>query len=513
MQTVSYLANTGGMNLSQPDVNLPDTDAELILNMRPTATGSWSTSNVGYQRVNATALGGGQKIDGITSFTTSSGASKLIAVSGGTLYDVVSGSGQVTSIYSGLSPGARVRFVTFQGLLLLFNGVDLPLQWDGVNPPQTLNGWPPAIAGFSAGQPAFGTIFANRLCLAGDASNPSVVYLSALEDISQFTPGSDPNAAGLIHVSPGDGQKITGLKTLYLPLENTEVLVIFKQRSVYLLQGSDADTFTLQKLAEETGAVGPDAILPLGNALMFLSEVGMMALSTDQAQTQGSLQRGLISKKIQPLTQRLNPARLSESLAVYDPVENTVWWWVPDGSANQNNRVLLQHMGLSASGTSCWSLREGMSARCGVWHNGFLYTGDYNGFVCAQQQGTSYANEPINWMYRTPFYALTKPGSRRRVREVQLLCRQIAPVTMSVDSAWNYQRSASRRHRQMVHVQTDDASAVYGSARFEANSYNESGTSMVRFSPPGSGHSLQLTFSGSVASPAVEIQGWHISTR
>ena len=118
-----------------------------------------------------------------------------------------------------------------------------------------LDGWPAVIAGVTPGMPTFGEKFANRLVLSGDADNPSMIYISEFENPENYTPGEGATSAGAIQVSPGDGEAITGLRTLFLPLENEEVLVIFKERSTYMLTGNDADTFTLQKVSGEFGAV------------------------------------------------------------------------------------------------------------------------------------------------------------------------------------------------------------------------------------------------------------------
>ncbi|MEB3246167.1 MAG: hypothetical protein VKJ06_09325 [Vampirovibrionales bacterium] len=505
MQIFSYFNHTGGMNAAQNDAALSDREAELIVNLQPANDGTWSTNNVGYKRLNAVPLAEGAPIDGMHAFK-----GQLIAASGGKLYSLTVGSGVVTELYTGLTPGQRVRFLTFQGFLMMFDGASAPLRWDGINAVEPLPGWPPAILGFAPGAPGFGAIYSNRLCLAGDAQNPSALYISAIEDPTAFEPGSLPESAGLIQIAPGDGQKITALKPLFLPLDSIEVLVIFKERAIYMLQGQDGDTFTVQKISDSSGAAGPDAVVTLGGTLLFLDESGVSAFSTEGAQ--GALQQGLggaLSKSISALLQRLNRSALGNAFALHDAAREQLWWVVPDGSASRNNRVLVQHVALRAQ-QPAWSLREGFEARCGVVLNETLYTGDYAGQIYIQQRGNTYEAAAIAWKYRTPFYTLGNPRTRKRIREVQVYCKQIAQVDLMIESAWDYRRAASRRHRQFVRVTPDAASAVYGSARYGENNYNESGSSLIRFTPPGSGQALQLTFYGTSADPPVALQGWQI---
>lgn len=504
-RTYRYFNNTGGLNLRFQDTQLPDEDAEEVENLHSTATGSWTTLDVGYTQVNVSPLATGSAVNGLYPFYSDNGTSHLIANAGSKLYSVSTGDGSWTVIHDGLTADAVMQFVTFQGVLIGLNGVDTPMTWTGQGDFKPLVGWPPVISGVDAGAPAFGEIFNNRLIASGDANNPSVVYLSAHENPENFTPDETATGAGAIHVAPGDGEKVTGLKSMYLPVGNEEILVIFKERSTYVLFGQDADTFRLEKVSGSFGAVSHQSVVRLANELLFLSEEGVTSLST--ATTQGNLTTQFLSSHVQPQINRLNRNQLHRSFAVHLRERNEVWWAVPDGGSTQNQRILVLNY---ANGMS-WSRRSGILAASGTMYNGRLYTGDYTGFLNQQLTGSSYNGSPISWTYRTPFYDFGNSRVRKRIRDVELYLKQLTETTIEVKTSWDIRRNNASQNQRTLTLYPDSGSSLFNSAVFGDDVYGLAGVSIVPFIPDGSGRFFQLELSGSVADKPVEIQGWTIT--
>lgn len=506
MHTYRFFDNTGGMNLRDNDSSLKDSDAEEIVNLHATARGSWSTRNAGYVNLNVTPLAGGAEITALYEYVTLTGQSHLVVVAGDQLLTFEPSLGTALEVGSGLTPDRRMNFVTFQGLLIGCNGADAPKTWDGVTAMADLAGWPPTLAGISVGNPSISAIFSNRLVFSGDSENPSMLFLSELENPNNFTPGFGATSAGAIQVSPGDGERITALKTLFLPLENEEVLVIFKERSTYILTGSDADTFALQKISDEFGAVSHQAVVLVGNELLFLSREGITALST--ATMQGNLTTGFISDRIRAQMNTLNQTRLSESLAVHLRNRQEVWWFVADGSATRNQLVLVYNYGIN----KCWSKRTGIEAASAAVMGGNLYSGNYSGIVQQQLKGNSYGGGAIPWVYRTGFSDFSSPRLRKRIKDIELYLKQISNVDITVNMFWDFRRGSSHRQSRVLSVVPDTSSSVYAQAVYGQDYYNLSGTSVLKFIPNGSGRFFQLEFRGEAAGKPVEIEGWTITT-
>jgi len=507
-KTFRFFSNTGGMNLQANELALGDNEAEEIVNLQPTQNGSWTTQNLGYVALNASPLATGSPVHSMVTYKTETGSSFLLAAAGDKLYTFNPASGSATVINDALTPNARIQFVTFQGVLIGCNGSEVPFKWSGTGDLETLAGWPPAISGVAPGKPAIAEIFANRLVLSGDDSNPSVVYLSALENPENFTPTSGPASAGAIQVSPGDGQKITGLKTLYLPVDSTEILVIFKEKSTYILSGNDADDFTLHQVSSEFGAVGPRSIVVVGNTLMFLSQEGITTLST--ATVQGNITAGFLSSKVQPVFNQLNRNQIKYSFALHLRDRQEVWWVVPPQGANQNQLVMVHHYGLASDGNA-WSKRTGLSLASGVIYNGKFYTGNYTGGVQQQFRGNRYGSTAISWRYRTPFYELDSPRLRKRIQDVEIYLKQLSPQDLTVKTAWDAKRGSQAQDTYTLSVTPDASSAVYQQATFGEDYYGIAGLSICPLIPNGSGKRFQLEFSGNADNQPVELQGWTIT--
>ena len=504
METFRFFENTGGMNLRINDLTLASGEAEEITNLHATSRGSWSSNNAGYIHLNGTPLNSGASVNGLYEYVTLDGASYLMAVAGSRLYTFEPSLGTATELSASLTDGFRMNFATFKGLLIACNGVDAPQKWDGINPVAALGGWPPTIAGITPGNPSIAEIFANRLVFSGDSDNPSMVYLSELENAENFTPGIGASSAGALQVSPGDGERITALKTLFLPMNNEEVLVIFKERSTYILSGSDADSFALQKISDEFGAVSALSVILVGNELMFLSQEGITSLST--ATAQGNITTGFLSDQIRPQIATLNRSRLSGSFAVHLRNRQEVWWFVPDGSATQNQTVLVYNYGINR----CWSKRTGITAASGVSMNGNLYTGTYDGVIQQQLTGNSYNEQPIRWTYRSGFQDLSSPRLRKRIKDIELFLKQISNVNVTVNMYWDFRRGSSQRQSRILNVVPDASSSIYNTATYGQDAYNVAGSSIFRFMPAGSGRYFQLELTGQDADKPVEIEGWTI---
>jgi hypothetical protein len=505
MRTFQFFDNSGGMNLKANDLTLKDGEAEEIINLHATTQGSWSSDNAGYIHLNTTPLASGQTITSLYEYQNLTGQSFLMVVAGDSLFTFNESTGEATLIYDELTPNRPMNFVTFQGLLIGCNGSDNPIKWDGSNAVEFLQNWPPDILGITPGKPAIAENYSNRVAFSGDADNPSMLYISELENAENFEPDFWSDSPGAIQISPGDGEKITALKTLFLPLLNEEVLVIFKEQSTYVLSGIDVDTFAVQKVSDEFGAVSHRSLTLVGNELMFLSTEGVTSLST--ATAQGNIITQFLSSQIQEQITNLNRNQLSQSFAVHLRNRQEVWWFVADGSSPQNQTVLVYNYGINRA----WSKRQGIVASCGTVLNGKLYTGNYEGVVQQQLKGNSYNGQPIPWLYRSGFNDFENPRLRKRIKDIQLFLKQISRVDVTVNMYWNLRRGSQNRQSRICTVIPDSASITYEQATYGQDYYNRAGTSAFTLVPAGSGQYFQLELTGNEVNRPVEIQGWTIT--
>jgi len=158
-----------------------------------------------------------------------------------------------------------------------------------------------------------------------------------------------------------------------------------------------------------------------------------------------------------------------------------------------------------------WSRRSGISAACGLVSGDSLYTGSYDGFVNEQMRGNTYNGDAIAWTYKSPFYNLSAPRNRKRVRDIELFIKQLTQMNVTVKTAWDFRRGSSSRQSTTLTVTPDQSSSVYDIATYGNDDYDVAGLSVLRFTPPGSGQFFQMELSGGEAGKPVEIQGWTIT--
>lgn len=116
----------GLMSSARSPLSMPATFGREIRNMLMSADGA------GSKRNGVVALGpaiAGETVTAVMSYMAAGGLQLLVTTDAGKIYRLDTGGW--TQVWSGLEGSAVVRTVTFDGRLLLCNGVDNVLAWDG----------------------------------------------------------------------------------------------------------------------------------------------------------------------------------------------------------------------------------------------------------------------------------------------------------------------------------------------------------------------------------------------
>lgn len=109
-----------------------------------------------------------------------------------------------------------------------------------------------------------GTVYKNFVFMAGDVANPERIYFSKLGN-----PFSFPDYH-YITVGQDDGDRITALVAL------SDMLLIFKERHLYLLAGYDTQTFEVKYIAP-VGAVAERSAVAVDDTVYFVGYDGIYA--------------------------------------------------------------------------------------------------------------------------------------------------------------------------------------------------------------------------------------------
>lgn len=188
---------------------------------------------------------------------------------------------------------------------------------------------------------------------AGVEGQPNRVYISVLGDASDFTndptnpdglgdntevpgatvftdTGGDSEAA-YIDILPEDGDEITGLG------EFQDILIIFKQFSVYQMS-IDADGVpAIQKVTSAAGCVSARSVITVENDLYFLSREGVRRLGND-ANYFNSIRTSILTKAIKPLIDEMSETDYSKATAIYH--DNEYILSIPDSQGNLTRTIV-----------------------------------------------------------------------------------------------------------------------------------------------------------------------------
>lgn len=235
----------------------------------------------------------------------------------------------VLVLASTLSTLARYTFATQNDNLYITNGANVMSKWDGTTYSATSPGSPPTAK--------YVFVHKNIMFLAGNTTNPSRLYFSALAD-----PESWP-ALNFVDVGKGDGDQITGLAVLL------DRLVVFKNNSIYLLEGDSSTTFVLRRATDEAGCVDQHSIVVVKNTLGFLARDGFYFFDGVRA--------ALASEKIVNTFTALNSSQLGLVSAIHFPAIRKVFISVPSEDVLYNDTVLVFDTLYAA-----WTVYSGINA-------------------------------------------------------------------------------------------------------------------------------------------------------
>ena len=255
--------------------------------------------------------------------------------SGGTFYDVIAcvngnvykinADTTITSLKSGLTNFTRpASFAVYNDTLFFADGIDAPQQWDGTT-------WA-ALGGSSPATARWLVSHGNRL-FAEDATVPSRVYWSKLNNATDWA-GTDD--AGFLDVNPNDG----GVMVTMVP--SVQELGLLKEGRPYRLQGIGPITgYTVaDNLVPATGSVGCNSLRGACfavNDIWYSSRLGLHRLSATQ--DFGDLEETFPSRLIEPYFRKENAfaiqnvdftyalssgTALTQPQVLYDPGRNRI---------------------------------------------------------------------------------------------------------------------------------------------------------------------------------------------
>lgn len=242
-------------------------------------------------------------------------------------------------------------------------------------------------------------VYKGRVWVAKDAT----IYYSALGIYDDFAQDGD---AGYINEFHTDTGAITALKPY------KDYLAIYKKNKVYLLTGTSADDFAIVPFADK-GAVGDKSIVNIENKQYFLSN-GIFAL--EQVGELNQIQLGSeISLKIKSEFEQF--VNLQNALALHYERKNQIWYFFP-----YNGEDYLHTVWINDYVNKAWYKRvipQNIVTAC--VYKDYIYTADNCGKIYKEDFGTTFNGEPIKFLWKSPFLAITAPHHRKMIDEFYFL--------------------------------------------------------------------------------------------
>ena len=208
----------------------------------------------------------------------------------------------------------------------------------------------------------FSVYYQNKHICAGVDGQPSRLYISnltAADDFTVTTGGTQPQPdntndaengnpnvpgattfagtpalteANVIDIRKNDGDKITGLAIFQ------EVLIVFKERSIYQVTFDSSGNPTVTPITYATGCVSHKSIVNVENDVYFLSREGMRVLG-NEPQFFAAIRTQVLSIRVQPVVDGIAKAYYSRCNAIY--FDNKYIMGHPTGTASGITRCLV----------------------------------------------------------------------------------------------------------------------------------------------------------------------------
>ena len=502
----------GGLDLTTAATNLGITKPDALVlaeNVEYDNSGS-RRKRRGTTRYNSSAVteaGSAITFTALSDFwrygTSRTPTQKFVAI-GGTGIWKDDGDGIWDSGVTGWGANSAVGCITIAQGRAVFstsNGTDTPRVWD-----QTTFA---TLASLGDTPPLFSisAFHLRRLFVAGYASNPSQITLSAAGAIQTWTGGDITT----LTIDDDDGDALIGMSKSFHGR-----IYFFKgpnYGSVHELSNNTFSTMSRNKIIVGAPCVGHNSIITTVNDIFWCSMYGFHALGATQKY--GDTEERFLSKPVQDAFNNLNFSRMDQVQGFWHPTRNIIGWACPESGQTENNVLFIYNY--ATDRWAIWYLGGFNAASVMVARDPTLtsrrprlYLGDYAGFVHAGDQTTLSDNDgtiAYTARIRTPIFS--------RMQETDELTEKVYhSITTFFRPKGNYNATldvvTDDRTQSSLSVSMKGIGAVLG--EFILGTDKLGSNDLTYFETPfeEKARSIQLTYSLGGTNRDMEIYGYGI---
>ena len=325
----------------------------------------------------------------------------------------------------------------------------------------------------------FCTIHGRRLVVAGDPSTPNTVYISAVNDIDDFTGG----------VSITLEDQIVGLKSF------RNELFIFCKNSIFKLQNVDnSSALQVVPVTKNVGCLDGQSIQEFGGDLIFLAPDGLRTVAGTARI--GDVELGTISKAIQPqikqIADNIDTFTIS-SVVLRDKSQYRLYY----GKSSQSDLIQEGIIGTLRPEGWQWSETRGIEAPAvtsGFTNTGVekAFHGDFAGFVYNHDTGNSFnpagTESDIDAQYTTPDIDYGDLGMLKTLQYLKISFSPENDATPTIRVRYDFESTDTPQPAD-ISLGTVPLPSLFGSAVFNTNTFGAGEHPTVRTALTGSGHS------------------------
>ena len=273
-----------------------------------------------------------------------------------------------------------------------------------------------------------------------------------------------------------------------------EQLIVFTEKTIFLVAGSTIADFQVQPITRDLGAVLPDTVQEIGGDLIFLGPDGLRLLSATERNNDFGL--GVVSKVIQDEVTNLTQQSSSfSSVVIREKSQYRIFGF--NSSYTDNAAIGIMGTQFSQQGglNMAWAETRGINAF--VSHSEYRTTGEIvlfandDGYVYQMESGNSLDGDPIVATFKTPYLPISDPTTRKNLYKMKLFVDPQGSFGCDVDVDFDFNQDGVVQPNTISISNTSTTASIYGSTTYGGGSFGGGNLKYV--------FDEQLTGSGFVA--------------